>query len=361
MSRGTEVLIRPRALAHNAARAREAAGVSQVFAMVKANGYGHGLGLAARAMDDHVDGFGVAVLAEAVQLRHGGIHKPILLLQGVADVAELLEAQRLDLELVVHAPWQLALLLQHPPRKPVSVWLKVETGMHRLGVPLSDVARALETLARCPTVTVAGLMTHCACADQLDDPLSERQIERIHALAERHALPFSAANSAALLRYPASHGRRARPGIMLYGASPLAGQSAADLGLRPTQVFRARVLAINAVPAGDSVGYGATWTAAVDSQVAVVSVGYGDGYPRHAPSGTPVAIHGQRSPLVGRVSMDLVTVDITGREDVSVGDTVELWGDTVSVDEVAQACGTISYELFCQLTDRPVRGLDGEA
>ena len=361
MTRGTLLELRPRALAHNASRARAFAGAARVFAMVKANGYGHGLGLAARAMADEVDGFGVAVLEDALTLRHGGIQQPIMVLQGPMNAVELREAVRQRLELVLHSSWQVALLCQHPPKQPLSVWLKVDTGMHRLGMPVGEVAAMLERLRAHPQIRLAGVMTHFACADMQTDPLSELQLDRIRELSRRLGLPFSAANSAGLCRYPASQGERVRPGIMLYGSSPLESHTVSQLDLTPTQSLRARVIAINAVPKGDTVGYGATWTAPRDSRIAVVSIGYGDGYPRHAPSGTPVAVAGQRAALAGRVSMDLVTVDVTDLSSARVGDEVELWGDLVSVDEVARACGTISYELFCQLTDRVQRVVDGQA
>lgn len=361
MTRGTILELRPRALAHNASRARELAGGAAVYAMVKANGYGHGLGLVARTLENQVDGFGVAVLEEALTLRHGGIHRPIMVLQGPLQSSELLEAERHDLELVIHASWQVAMLCQHPPKKRLGIWLKVDTGMHRLGLPIDEVMPMLERLRAHPSVQMLGLMTHFACADMEEDLLTDMQIDRVRALADRLSLPFSAANSAALFRYPASQGERVRPGIMLYGSSPLARQTAESLGLQVTQSLRARVVAITHVPAGETVGYGASWTAPKDSRMAVVSIGYGDGYPRHAPSGTPVSIGGRRAVLAGRVSMDLITVDVTDLPPVEVGATVELWGDKVSVDEVADACGTISYELFCQLTDRVQRQVDGQA
>lgn len=359
--RGAVLELRSNALIHNVALARQLAGNAELFAMVKANAYGHGLGLVARTLLPHVDGYGVAVLEEALTLRQGGIDKPILLLQGIMNGIELQEAVRYSLEVVVHSPWQVAMLCSHVPKTPLKIWLKVDTGMHRLGLPVSDVSEILSRLHVHDNLLVVGLMSHFACADLTTDTLSEDQLELLRSLAERLNLPFSIANSAGLMRHPACQGNRVRPGIMLYGSSPLEGKSAADLNLLATQSLRAKIIAINHVPAGESVGYGSTWAAQRDSQIAVISLGYGDGYPRHAPNGTPVAIHGVRSPIAGRVSMDLITVDVTGREDVRVGDEVELWGDYVPVDEVAALCDTISYELFCQVTDRVGRRVDGEA
>lgn len=350
--RGTTLELRPQALAHNARRARQLADGARVFAMVKANGYGHGLGLAARAMANSVDGLGVAVMEEAQALRHLGLAHPLLVAEGFFDAEELTLAARLHAEVVVHAPWQVELLERRPA--PVGVWIKVNTGMNRLGMA-PDLARAQAARLRAVKgVRLLGVMTHFACADQSEDPLTADQLQAARTLAEELRLPLSAANSAALIRYPEARAQRVRPGIMLYGSSPFDWQSAADLDLRPTQRFSARLIAINPIQPGDSVGYGATWTADAPGRVGVVSVGYGDGYPRHAPNGTPAAVNGHRTRLVGRVSMDMLTVDLNGL-DARVGDEVELWGDTVSVDDVAAACGTISYELFCQITARPVR------
>ncbi|MEQ3635631.1 alanine racemase [Alcanivorax sp.] len=349
--RGTRVEIRPAALRHNARRAVELAGEAQVFAMVKANGYGHGLLLAAEAIHESVSGLGVAVLEEARALRENGITLPILVAEGFFDDKELQDAERLSLEVVVHSLWQVALLLANPC--PVRIWLKVNTGMNRLGLRPDE---ALEAAARLSEVGNApvGVMSHFACADVEHDRHSEKQLLLAGTIAEQLQLPLSASNSAALLRYPRARAQQVRPGIMLYGSSPFDWQTAAELGLQVSHRFSARLIAINVVETGESVGYGATWTATEPRQIGVVAVGYGDGYPRHAPSGTPVAVNGVVTTLVGRVSMDMITIDVTGLS-ASVGDEVELWGDVVDVDDVARACGTISYELFCQITQRPER------
>ncbi|ASK36550.1 alanine racemase [Alloalcanivorax mobilis] len=350
--RGTVLELRPAALAHNARRARALADGARVLAMVKANGYGHGLGLAARAMANQVDGLGVALLEEAQALRHLGLAHPLLVAEGFFDADELRLAARLHAEVVVHSPWQVDLLAANPA--PLNVWLKVNTGMNRLGMA-PDLARAQAARLRgVPGVKLLGVMNHFSCADLHDDPHSDAQLAMAGALARELGVALTAANSAALIRYPEARADRVRPGIMLYGSSPFAWRSAAELDLRVTERFRARLIAINPIQAGDSVGYGATWRADGPGRIGVVAVGYGDGYPRHAPSGTPLAVNGQRTRLVGRVSMDMLTVDLNGI-DARVGDEVELWGDVIPVDEVAAACGTISYELFCQVTARPVR------
>lgn len=358
--RATRLQLRADALRHNARRARHASGSAALFAMIKADGYGHGLEFVARTLAPEVDGFGVACLEEAQRVRAAGLGTPLMLLEGPFHADELAAAAQLDAELVIHSDWQLQLLEQAKDDLPLRIWLKIDSGMHRLGVPPAAVADLLARLRARRPLQVCGLLSHFACADQTDDPLSERQLICVRQLAQHHALPFSAANSAALLRYPASLGERVRPGIMLYGSTPLAGHSAASLDLQPTQQLLADVIAINTVPAGDTVGYGGRWRAPRDSRIAVVSIGYGDGYPRHAPDGTPLAIQvagggWQRAVLAGRVSMDMLTVDITDLAAVRIGSQVELWGDQVPVDEVAAHCQTISYELFCRLTARPQR------
>lgn len=358
--RGTRLELRSESLRINARRARALSAGAELFAMIKADGYGHGLRFAAESLRDELDGFGVALLDEALQLRSYGIDAPLLLLEGVFDAAELVEAARAGCELIIHSEWQLVLLERASLPAPVRVWLKLDTGMHRLGLPLADVDTLVMRLRACPQVSLAGMMSHFACADMAQDFLSALQLQRVRDIAARHGVPFSAANSAAIFRYPESAGSRVRPGIMLYGSSPFADRTAAELGLAVTHRLSARIIAINDVPAGDSVGYGSSWQAAQDSRIAVVAVGYGDGYPRHAPSATPVAVqnadnHWRRAALAGRVSMDMITIDVTHLPLTRIGDCVELWGDQVSVDEVAQHCGTISYELFCRMTGRPER------
>ena len=349
--RGTRIEIRPGALRHNARRAKALAEGAQVFAMVKADGYGHGLTLAADAMAGEVDGFGVAVLEEARALRDHGVSAPILVAEGFFDRDELAQARALSLEVVVHSPWQVGLLLEHPG--PLRIWLKLNTGMNRLGLR-PDIAQEAAGQLAAAGMKPVGVMTHFACADEADDGRSDTQMRLAGEVADTLGLPLSAANSAALIRYPHTRAQRVRPGIMLYGSSPFDWQSAAQLDLAVSHRFSASLIAINEVQPGDTVGYGATWTAAQPGRIGVVAVGYGDGYPRHAPCGTPAAVNGQPTVLVGRVSMDMLTIDLSGIQ-ADIGDEVELWGDAVDVDKVARACGTISYELFCQITGRPER------
>jgi alanine racemase len=358
--RGTRLELRSESLRINARRARALSAGAELFAMVKADAYGHGLRFTVESLCNEVDGFGVALLDEALQLRSDGVEAPLLLLEGVFDAAELVEAAHIGCELIVHSEWQVALLERTLLPAPVRVWLKLDTGMHRLGVPLPDADALVARLRACRQVSLAGMVSHFACADMPEDSLSLLQLQRVRDVAARHGVPFSAANSAAVFRYPDSAGSRVRPGIMLYGSSPFPDRTAADLGLAVTHRLSAPIIAINDVPAGDSVGYGSSWQAARDSRIAVVAIGYGDGYPRHAPSATPVAVMNadstwRRASLAGRVSMDMITIDVTDLPATRIGDSVELWGDQVSVDEVAQHCGTISYELFCRMTGRPER------
>lgn len=357
--RGTCVTIKPHALEHNLAKARALAGAAEIVAMVKANGYGHGLLLAAHAFEQ-ADWLGVAVFDEAERIRAAGINTKLLLVEGFFDQNEMQQIAALGrAACVVHSAWQVAMLAKCSSDLPLEVWLKLDSGMHRLGMQQAELLEQFAVLNSMPHIKVTTLITHLACADQTDDHTSSQQINQAIELAQKLGLTLSVANSAALYRYPQSKGAKVRPGIMLYGGSPLVGQSAHDLGLQPGMTFKARLLAINLVAKGETVGYGCRWRTEQDSKIGVVGVGYGDGYPRHAIDGTPLAIYtksgAHRVPLAGRVSMDMVTVDLTAVPDAQVGDTVELWGSEISADEVAKCCGTISYELFCQITTRPER------
>lgn len=343
------------ALRHNLARVRESAPYAKVLAMVKADGYGHGLLTVAETLD--ADGFGVAFLEEALILRGAGVRQPIMILEGVFSEMELFEAVRQQLTLVVHQEEQVRLLEQCKLSGPIKVWLKLDTGMHRLGFAPEVAPLIYRRLRACHVVGEIGLMSHFASADERRSRQTELQIRRFRE-AQRivtqngeQPLPDSLANSAAILAWPASHGSWVRPGIMLYGSSPFPDQSAADLRLRPVMTLAARVIAIKPLARGEAVGYGGSWVAPRDTRIGVISIGYGDGYPRHAPSGTPVLVNGVRVPLVGRVSMDMITVDL-GELPVQLGDTAVLWGEGLPADEVAAHAGTISYELFCRLTAR---------
>ncbi|MBI5918608.1 MAG: alanine racemase [Nitrosomonadales bacterium] len=322
---------------------------ARVMAVIKANAYGHGLLPAADALRA-ADGFALLDIQEAVRLREAGFRQTILLLEGAfspEDVALMAEHQ---LAGVIHSPHQIAMLEACPQRESLSLWLKLNTGMNRLGFVPEQFAPALEQVRRHPAVREVTLMTHFAHADER--PGVAAQLERFESLASPYRLARSLANSAALLRYPATHGDWVRPGIMLYGSSPFAEVSAEQLGLRPVMTLTSQLIAVTELQAGQAVGYGGTFRADSAMRIGVVACGYADGYPRHAATGTPILVDGQRTRTLGRVSMDMLCVDLTRLPRAEVGSHVTLWGEGVSVDEVAQAAGTISYEALCALAPR---------
>ncbi len=342
--RSAQIQIDGDALRHNLGKVREYAPSSKVMAVIKANAYGHDV-LAAAAYLDNADAFAVAMPAEAVALRRAGISRPLVVLQGFANPEELRLCAEHDLQPVVHQQWQ-AELLYTASRFSLDVWLKIDTGMHRLGVPLEAVDEAYQTLKSSAVVHSIQLMSHFANADDPIHPLNNNQLESFINVVSGYGAERSMANSAAIVSNTDSHLEWVRPGIMLYGSSPLLERSAEDLGLKPVMQFESRLTAIQQVRKGEAIGYGSTWQCPEDMPVGVVAAGYGDGYPRHAPSGTPVWINEHLCPTVGRVSMDSICVDLRGVDAVH-GDRVVLWGRELSVDAVASHAGTISYEILC--------------
>jgi alanine racemase len=352
MLAGLRALIDHAALRANLAVVRRHAPRSRVWAVIKANAYGHGMVQVAEALAD-ADGFALARVEEAVRLREAGVRKPLLVLEGAASAEELEAADRNRLELAVHQEEQVALLDQCRLTGPLRLWLKVDTGMHRLGLRPEAVPSLLERLRDDPRVDPpVGLMTHLANADDPADGLTISQCCRLTDLARGGPMPLSIGNSAGILACPESRTDWVRPGIMLYGASPVAGRAADEFGLRPVMTLRSRLIAVKRLSRGDAVGYGGTYVCPEAMPVGVVGIGYGDGYPRQAPTGTPVSIRGREAPLVGRVSMDMITVDLRPVPEAAVGDEVTLWGEGLSVDRVAELAGTISYELLCRVTRR---------
>jgi len=349
--RPTQVRIDLSALRHNLQRVREAAPNSRVMAAVKANGYGHGLLRVARALDQS-DGFAVASIDEALALREGGIEAPITLLEGFFHADEIPLASQYHLDLLLHHPQQIDLLSRTPFPHPIRVWLKVDTGMHRLGVSPERVADEWQRLEAHPGLEVLGLMTHLSNADECSHPATERQLALFHQAT--NALPGlrAIANSAGVLGWPQSHAHWVRPGIMLYGISPFVGGRAEAHDLKPVMTLSSELIAINRMNKGDAVGYGGRWVCPEAMPVGVVAVGYGDGYPRHAPDGTPVLVNGKRVPLIGRVSMDMITVDLRTQPNAAIGDPVVLWGKGLPAEEIAERAGTIAYELLCSVTTR---------
>lgn len=345
------------ALRHNLQAARTAAPHANIMAVVKANGYGHGLLNAASGLSN-ADGFAVLGLDEAVRLREAGYGQTLLLLEGVFAADELADAARHDVSLVVHNMQQLAMLEQAVLPQPVAVFAKVNSGMNRLGFAPQDYMKAVERLAHCANVGNITLMTHFATADE--DQGVAAPLAVFEQVAAGMEYPRSLANSAAVLRYPETHGDWVRPGIMLYGATPVATNSAASYGLQAAMTLQSEVIAVQDLQAGDSVGYGQRFTATQPTRVAVVACGYADGYPRHAglhlagenQQGAPIAVAGKLTRTIGRVSMDMLFAEIGDIPEANIGSPVELWGTQVPVDAVAEASGTVGYELLCAVAPR---------
>lgn len=340
------------ALRHNLGVARASAPGARVMAVVKANGYGHGLLPVAGAVAD-ADALAVTSLEEAVPLREAGFTQSIVLLEGLYQPDELEHAARLGLDLIVHSDWQIDVLERARLPQPIRCWLKVDSGMHRLGFPRERVRAAYERLQGCAAVLPElRFITHLASADDRTSDYTRFQLSAFASACEGLPGERSIANSAGLLAWPSTHGDWVRPGIMLYGASPFADALPEHPNLRPVMTLTSRIISVQHFQRGDRVGYAGTYACPEDMPVGVVAVGYGDGYPRHAPSGTPVLVGGERAALVGRVSMDMLCVDLRGLGAVRIDTPVTLWGRGLPIEEIAQACGTISYELMCQITGR---------
>lgn len=351
MTRPARASIDLRALRENFDRVRQSAPASQVMAIVKANAYGHGLLPVAQALPD-ADAFGVVGIEEGITLREAGFDRRIVLLEGPFEPADLNLVSGYRLDVVIHHAEQLAWLEQVPLARPLDVWLKINTGMHRLGFAPAAAADIAARMAALDQVREVRFMTHFACADEPDNPVTATQLERFDTALNGLAGERSLANSAAVLHWPQTHADWVRPGIMLYGASPFSVERAETLGLRPVMTFSSRLIAVNACRKGDTVGYGGSWQCPEDMDIGVAAVGYGDGYPRHAGNGMPVLVNGRRAQLAGRVSMDMITIDLRSVPGSKVGDEVVLWGGELPVDEVAAGSGTIAYELLCGISGR---------
>lgn len=341
------------AIRHNLGVVRRFAPKSKVMAPIKADGYGHGAVEVARTLEaSRVDAFAVACLEEAMQLRQAHIQTPIALLEGVISSEEAAQAVYERLQVVVNDYWQLELLQALPASAEVSLWLKLDSGMHRLGFPLDQVPRLREVLARHPQWRFQGWITHLASADEPGSNFTREQVARFEAALQGVPGPRSIGNSAGLLAWPEARADWVRPGLMMFGASPLPDQTAASLGLKPAMQLESRLIAVREYAAGEGIGYGQTWRCPERMKVGVVAVGYADGVHRSLASGAPVLIHGRRAALAGRVSMDMLTVDLRAIPEAQVGDKVVLWGEGLPVEEVASHAGTLAYELLCGLTRR---------
>ncbi len=349
MPRPIRATISAGALAHNLLVAKAYASGAKLWAVIKANAYGHGVERAARALDA-ADGFAVLDFQEAVRLRVAGVTKPILMLEGFFKPIDLPLLLKYNLTPVIHNAEQVEMLRLAPLPAEMDVYLKVNSGMNRLGCNAENLRPAYNTLRMHAQVRNVTLMTHFADADGAAGV--KAQLDRFNELTQGLEAPRSLANSAALIRFPEARGDWVRPGIMLYGCSPFAGRTAESLNLKPAMTLSAEIIATRQLHAGERVGYGFSYEAVGEMAVGVVACGYADGYPRHAPSGTPVLVNGRRTRTVGRVSMDMICVDISGIPDVSIGSAVTLWGEGLSADEVAASAGTLSYELLCALAPR---------
>jgi alanine racemase len=352
MARPTRARIDLDALRQNFRFARELAGSARLVAVVKANGYGHGAVPVARALAGAADAFGVACLEEALELRESGIAAPILLLEGVVSPDEIALVDRLGLAMAVHQREQLEWVQAARPARPLACWLKLDSGMHRLGLGAAAFAAAYATLRDCPQVGELVLMTHLARADEPDHPYTRRQLALCDAAWEGLAAPRSLASSPGLIAWPASIADWVRPGIMLYGASPLGERHPSAARLRPVMTLESAVIAVRDLAPGEAIGYGGRFVCERPTRVGVVAAGYADGYPRHARDGTPAAVNGRLTRIIGRVSMDMLTLDLTGLPEARLGDPVELWGPCVSANAVAAASDTIAYTLFTGVTRR---------
>ena len=354
MSRPTQAYINLSALTHNLAIVRQYAPHARIMAVLKANAYGHGLLQTAGALKN-VDGFALLELDAAICLRDAGYRQPILLLEGFFSTEELALFEQYQLSAVIHHPEQIAMLSDSKYHK-LDLFIKINTGMNRLGLALEQLPRTIKKLTGNQYTNRITLMTHFACAD---DPAEEesvtQQLKCFEAVTKGYSYPRSLANSAAIIRYPETHFDWVRPGIMLYGASPFPDKTALELNLQPVMTFSSKIIAVHDLKTGDRVGYHGLFQADHPMRIGIVACGYADGYPRHAPTNTPALVNNQRSRLLGRISMDMLAVDLTGIKNTGLNSPVILWGEEISVDEVAQNAETTSYELLCALAPRVER------
>jgi alanine racemase len=351
MSRNTTAHINLAAIRHNFAVVKNLAGSSRIVCVVKADAYGHGLSRVCKALNE-ADVLAVATTGEGFSCREQGWAGRLLLLEGPSNIEEFEDAVALEAEIVVHHESQLKLLAERKNDVPASLWLKIDSGMHRLGFPPQRATEVYAQLEQHSNGHPIILMSHFACADDQNNSMTRRQIRIFDDSVASLTGEVSLANSAAILNYPESHRDYVRPGIMLYGVSPCPDRSSEEIGLRPVMTLGCDLIAINEVSKGESIGYGADYICPQDMVVGIAAIGYGDGYPRHAQNGTPVLINGKRTALVGRVSMDMISIDLTSIENVQVGDRVTLWGAGLPLEEVAQWANAIPYELICGVTAR---------
>jgi alanine racemase len=350
--RPAQALIDLAALRHNYQLARQCSG-GKALAVVKADAYGHGAVLCAQALQAEADGFAVACIEEALELRAAGITQPILLLEGFFEASELALIDQHQLWCVLHSLWQLDAIEQARLSRPLQVWLKLDSGMHRVGLFPEQYQAAYRRLQASGKVDKIVLMSHFARADELDCPRTEEQLAVFNAAREGLQAEVSLRNSPAILGWPQVPSDWVRPGIMLYGATPFEQAQALAAQLKPVMTLQSKIIGVRELPVGEPVGYAACFVAERPTRVGVVAMGYADGYPRHAPTGTPVAVDGQLTRIIGRVSMDMLTVDLTDLPQAGLGSRVELWGAQVLASDVAAQAQTIPYQIFCNLRRVP--------
>jgi alanine racemase len=348
-SRKTQAIINLSALKSNYQKMANLAPQSKTIAVIKANAYGHGAIEIAKSLQSLVPAFAVAFIDEAMVLRAAGITSPILILEGPLDKNDFSLAQQHNFWLMIHNIEQVSWLMQQSSDIE-NLWIKVDTGMNRLGFTPSYVKELLDSLTTKQKEALV-LCSHFSNADEKDNPKTQVQITRLKALADEYSCQFSLANSAGIINWPQSHAHFNRLGIALYGANPTARKNM-PFKLTPVMTLQSKIIALKNISTGDAVGYGGTWQAKQDSVIATIAIGYGDGYPRSAQAGTPVFINNQRAALAGKVSMDMITVDVTNIADVSLGDVVELWGENLNVEDVAEHMNTINYELLTCVSAR---------
>jgi alanine racemase len=322
------------------------------MAIVKADAYGHGLVRVAKTLRN-ADAFGVACLEEAEQLRLASITTPIILLEGPYKPNDLLLIIKLKLDVVIHNEYQLELLEKTKIEGPIKAWLKIDTGMHRLGFSVEKTEEMLRRLSLCRNINSTPiLMTHLAAANEKDNDLTYQQLDAFKQISEIINTEKTIANSAAVINFPETHLNWVRPGLMLYGVSPIINSCGHDYGLKSVMTLESEIISIQYLSKGEFVGYGATWRCPEDMPIGVIAAGYGDGFPRHAKSGTPILVNGIRCPLIGRASMDMLTIDLRNQPNTKIGDRVVLWGDSLPIEEIAAYAETIPYELLCGVHKR---------
>ena len=352
MTRPSRVIIDIKALEHNFSRIKELVHNSKIMAIIKADAYGHGIVRVAKTLRD-ADAFGVACLEEAEQLRIASITTPIILLEGPYKPNDLSLIIKLNLEVVIHNEYQLELLEKSKIDGTIKVWLKIDTGMHRLGFSVDKTEEMLRRLMLCRNINSTPiLMSHLATANEKNHALTYQQLDTFREISKIVNIEKTIANSAAVINFPDVHFDWVRPGLMLYGVSPLINSCGHDHGLKSVMTLESEIISIQYLSKGEPVGYGATWRCPENMPVGIIAAGYGDGFPRHAKSGTPILVNNIRCPLIGRASMDMLTIDLRNQSNAKIGDRVVLWGGSLPIEEIATYAETIPYELLCGVHKR---------